>query len=585
MTPQSGAARARSLLDLATERGRALCSALGLAHRTDELLALISRMTRPWGTAPVAAEPEWSSHVVDDGTPFEFSVALGTRPELRFMVEPLGSPPSLRTNIATAQTLLAELARDYDLDLSCVQRVYDLFLPRRPQGSFGLWLAFGISSSGPPEFKLYLNPQASGSARAPQVIEEALVRLGFDGAWPVVGKVLAQRGPGLDELKYFSLDLSKTAGARVKVYARHHLSTPETLVSAASGCPSADPVLIRRFLAAVSPSTRELDGRGPFTCYAFVRGSVVPDSVTTHFPINGYAQNDEQVRGRVSACHAALGIDGRVYPRIVKAIANRPLADGIGLNSYVSFRHHRGEPRLTLYLPVEAYAPGTVENPLAERHTSGVVECISSSVELPMERHPFVARLQREGHAPAPLSALLWTIFFALERLPEELRAMKDELDAPDSSDLFRSLLEEPAERVLAHLESLSSVLASLEATQSAAIDAKVAETAVRFRDRLAESRRSGDLHERLGAALRCALFAAEARSIAGAGTSGPASLPRLSQPPEPSFPDWSLGGGLTQEADISLERGMHACSTALWTALNELYEICYGARGSETNR
>src|SRR5262249_14258315 len=156
---------------------------------------LCSRLTVPWGKAPLRAEPEWPSHVVDDGTPFEYSVAFGHEPELRFLIEPLGSPPSLISNVAAGKTLLDSLARDYEIDRSRYERIWDLFLPEAPRGVLGIWLAVALAKNDGPKFKLYLNPQARGSVRAPEVIEEALVRLGFGEAWPVIGNVLAARGP------------------------------------------------------------------------------------------------------------------------------------------------------------------------------------------------------------------------------------------------------------------------------------------------------------------------------------------------------------------------------------------------------
>jgi hypothetical protein len=57
----------------------------------------------------IARGPRWPSPVGDDGTPFEFASSLGATPELRMLVESLGSAPSLQTNRATALALLASL--------------------------------------------------------------------------------------------------------------------------------------------------------------------------------------------------------------------------------------------------------------------------------------------------------------------------------------------------------------------------------------------------------------------------------------------------------------------------------------------
>ncbi len=189
-----------SLGELAITRGRALCKALGLEHRSDELEKLCYSMMHPWGMSERSKRPEWPSQVVDDGTPFEFSVVFGERPELRFMVEPLGPAPSLASNAEAALDLLARLERGHAVDLRRFSRVIDLFLPDRPQGPFAIWLAVVLSGDEAPAFKLYLNPEVGGVREAPRVIEEAMGRLGFGDSWPLIGNVLARRGPDLDEL-------------------------------------------------------------------------------------------------------------------------------------------------------------------------------------------------------------------------------------------------------------------------------------------------------------------------------------------------------------------------------------------------
>src|ERR1019366_7599466 len=110
---------------------------------------------------------------------------------------------------------------------------------------------------------------------APALIEEALVRLGFPTAWAYVAQILSRRGPDLDELMYFSLDVSHSSESRLKVYPRHR------------------PGDVARFLEIVAPDVTDVfRGRAPFNCYAFAGGSNRPMAVTTHFPINGDAAHD-----------------------------------------------------------------------------------------------------------------------------------------------------------------------------------------------------------------------------------------------------------------------------------------------------
>jgi hypothetical protein len=86
-------------------------------------------MMSPWGDTVAGRRPTWPSPIGDDHTPFEFSLTLGARPELRFLVEPLGAMPSLQSNRETAFALLESLSHDFDLDFQRLDRVRDLFLP------------------------------------------------------------------------------------------------------------------------------------------------------------------------------------------------------------------------------------------------------------------------------------------------------------------------------------------------------------------------------------------------------------------------------------------------------------------------
>jgi GNAT superfamily N-acetyltransferase len=327
----------------------------------------------------VGKGPRWPSLVGDDHTPYEFSLGLGESPELRIMAEPLGAVPSFSANQEAALVLLKSLARDFDVDLSRLEKVKDLFLPAKPSGGFGVWVAVGFSARRGPEFKVYLDPEAQGRELAPKLIEEAVGRLGFPKAWKVISDTLVRRGAELDELKYLSLDLSPSPKARLKIYARHERCTVRDLESAASASPWYRQGEVTQFMKIVAPEVESLfHGRAPLTCYAFVQGrGDGPSSATTHFPINGYAVHDGEIAERVVRCLDWLKLPSDPYQRAMKAFANRPLERGIGLQAYVSFRRDQGKPRLTVYLPTEVYQPGTVAKPTYRQRPGGVLKSIS----------------------------------------------------------------------------------------------------------------------------------------------------------------------------------------------------------------
>jgi len=238
-----------------------------------------------------------------------------------------------------------------------------------------VWAAVGFAANRMPEFKVYFDPEAQGREHAPELIQEALVRLGFPKAWKAISKTLVRRGTDLDELKYISLDLSPSPKARVKIYARHQQCTVSDLEAAASASPWYQKDDVTGFMKIVAPEVENVfQGRAPLTCYAFVQGQGDgPANATTHFPINGYAAHDGEIAQRVLRCLHSLNLPTEPYTRAMKAFANRPLDRGIGLQAYVSFKRDHGKPRLTVYLPTEVYQPGTVAKPTYVEHSSGVV--------------------------------------------------------------------------------------------------------------------------------------------------------------------------------------------------------------------
>lgn len=571
-----------SLLHLAVDRATKLCGAAGLGDRAEEMVRLCERVMTPWGRAPLAAQPEWMSHVVDDGTPFEFSLAFAERSEVRFLFEPQGSTPTLGSNIRAGRSLLASLASDFDLELERFDRIADLFLPRTPNGAFGIWIAVGISKDAAPSFKLYLNPQASGISQAPAVVEEALARLGFDRAWPVVGNVLTRRGALLDELKYFALDLSRSRDARVKVYARHYDSSPEVLAAAASGCTVSSTDNVRRFLAAVSPERIAYDGRGPSTCYAFVSGNPKPDSVTTHFPINGYASDDEVASRRVLAGMAAFGVPTDPFENALRGIATRPLADGIGFISYVSFRQHRGEPRLSVYLPREAYAPGTIESAGAKRRSSGVSERMGQFPGLAIDVHPFASRLNREEDDVVPMLRFAQAVNVAIDGVKDDLLDLVPSIRTERLRELTAVYAESGDRGVLtSQSQWLAKVLEVLLPLRPTSVDVRPLLAGRRFRERLRNYHRSAQANERIGAVFAtimfgnaaCAMVNTRMRQRASSTRDASELLPTLSGP---LITPWSLAASAGEDAREEIFSGINECSKLAWTFLNDLYTFCY---------
>lgn len=337
----------------ACQRGlRQLTAALGWSTNHD---ALVRRLMDGWGASTVPEHAPYSSLIGDDHSPFEYSLAFeGARVELRLLLEAQGSPPSPHANQRAALLLNQQLMASCGVDLSRFDLVKDLFLLDDPQ-SFSLWHAVSLAEDGQAAFKIYMNPQARGHARSFAMIAEAMRRLGFgEGSLAAVGRMLARQG--VDELGYFSLDLSAGAGARVKVYVAHPHATPAELDEAFDVCPSHRAGDVREFCHAMAPQYARFDSKPLMSCLAFVSGSDKPKAATLHLPIAHYVSDDTQTVERVAGWLMHNQLNERAYRDCVHAIAKRRLRSARGLQSYASFRREPGGLRFTAYLSPELFS-------------------------------------------------------------------------------------------------------------------------------------------------------------------------------------------------------------------------------------
>lgn len=215
---------ALSLEDHLAGQLRRLCAVFGLGTVTDEYACLLSELLGPVAAQPLGAAPAWPSEIADDHTPVEYSITFDADrvPKLRFLVEPGSRWLDLRATMDTGQRVLHAVAERYRFSLQRFHMLEDLFLPSRPQGSFGLWIGVELGRDRIPDFKLYLNPGVHGPDRAPEIVREAMARLGFGDAFGCLLRHGVARGHELDRFYIFSLDVgSHWEKPRVKVYVRH----------------------------------------------------------------------------------------------------------------------------------------------------------------------------------------------------------------------------------------------------------------------------------------------------------------------------------------------------------------------------
>ncbi|XVS62163.1 tryptophan dimethylallyltransferase family protein [Actinosynnema sp. CA-299493] len=341
-----------SLGHLVHRQFTALAEAVGLTGRHVEFGHLGCALFGPSATLPVGEPGWWRSDVSDDHSPVEYSISFeaGQQPQLRLLAEPNGVPPGVRENVAVGRRVLRGLAERHSFDLRRFALVEDLFLPERPRGTFGLWCAVVLTAHGEPSFKVYFDPCARGAARAPDLLEEGLARLGFRRARRLVGDAVADGSRPM----YFALDLGQWSRPRVKVYFAHDGGGPEDAARAAGAVPGTSAAAVEEFCRAVG-------GAGPsatrplVSCYSLVDADrEQPGGYTVHVPVRDYVEHDGEARARAVAVMRSQGHDPVVLDRALAAVTGRRLDAGVGLISYLSQVFTPHARRLTAYLSAEA---------------------------------------------------------------------------------------------------------------------------------------------------------------------------------------------------------------------------------------
>lgn len=352
-------------------RLRLLCNAVGFEEqRTDEMLGLFSELLTPWGNRPIGASMPWRSDIGEEGTPYEFSLALSDGvPEVRIMVEAQGEEGTLRANRDAAYEAVVRLARKFGLSLDRFEAIQDLFLPEDPVGRYVLWHAAVVRPNKPLFMKLYLNPKVHGEAFAPAIVEEALDRLGFASAWPSV-VAACKRGSAKDTLKYFSLDLTPGDTGRVKIYVYHHDARAEDIEAVASLARTYTPGAVTAFCKAITGEKGIFPGAPLASCLTFTRNDSRPEVTSTYVPFLGHVTNDLEASDRIRRFLEERGGDVRNFDRALGAVSTRSLIQRAGMLSYASLRNGDGPPRVTVYLNPELYANSTHSSEIPGRPAS-----------------------------------------------------------------------------------------------------------------------------------------------------------------------------------------------------------------------
>jgi hypothetical protein len=233
------------------------------------------------------------------------------------------------------------------------ERTADLFLGDEPAPPFSLWHAVCWAPGASPSFKLYLNPRVRGRDRARGLIDQALDRLGLGKEAHVYLERIA-RSPN-DEFRYFSLDLSAGLGARVKIYVTHHAAGAQELEEVMSVSPHHRAGDVRYFCDAMTGHGGPYMIKPVTTCISFIKGATQPHAMTLHLPVAHYVDSDEVTARRVSHFLRENGLDYMRYRRAINVFAPRALDEGVGVQSYASYRREAAGLHFSAYFSPELF--------------------------------------------------------------------------------------------------------------------------------------------------------------------------------------------------------------------------------------
>lgn len=323
------------------------------------LLRALDISTRGWGQLSVAQQDvtpsQWASHVSNDHSPFEYSVALDQatgESELRFLIEAQPSEGEALGHLtqlqAEALALSERIVNEYrtSVSLDRFNAVRDLFLPSQPEGFFAAWYSYASGKCGA-EWKVYLNPCCTpGRHSAISTTRTAFQRLGFADSWALIESIIEPS----ESVIYFSLDLSSDKQhARIKVYISHGTKPTASAIARkhAEICPHANSYEIQRFCEIMGGGQLGPYERKPLlSCFAFTGQAPDRPVGTVHFPVSAYADDDREIQRRIERYMAAVSVPPLYksrYRKIISAVQRRPLDQGTGIHAWVSLKQVAGD--------------------------------------------------------------------------------------------------------------------------------------------------------------------------------------------------------------------------------------------------
>ncbi|HVP22990.1 MAG TPA: hypothetical protein VMS77_03660 [Conexivisphaerales archaeon] len=343
-----------TLYDVVRSQLEGLSSSLGLERQHEEMLEVYREICRESMAIPVGTRPPGFSRINADGTPFQYSLALGpSSSSLHFLGEAGVPGTSISERLELSRRRLTALADFLGIgeDLASVSDTLDQLVPSgdrdlQADASGALWIGAGFSASSPPSMTAYANTRWGTDQRMWERLESLFARFGEPSGWGSAKELLAS---GMKPL-----GAAVTIGGRKPPRGRVYLSAygnPHKYYSELVGKATNEEFsnIFEGFLSTMLAD----DVLYPIRSSVCSFGVGDPRDGGFKFELCGHCSllSDGQVRERYMRWLVGQGIDGRPYEVLLDSVSRGPVsARSIELHSYLGVGRRMGDVYSTVYL-------------------------------------------------------------------------------------------------------------------------------------------------------------------------------------------------------------------------------------------
>jgi DMATS type aromatic prenyltransferase len=325
---------------------------------------VVNSLFGSWADEPIERFEDHHSFVANDGSPIEFSFALSrTDTSVRLLFEPLDVPSRRPYWSHEGYAFVDKLDKLLHVDVRKYRAIEDLFERKHASGAtFSILHSAALTANCDiPQFKVYLNPAVAG-VEPRYVVDDAMKRLGLGQQWATVKDHLGESSFDSQqyEIALFSLDLSDSPEARVKIYLRHTDCGLEEIERAASIAHDHRPNLFTEILKRVDASYNGNWRKAPMTCLSFQESRNGASSATLYCPLDPNVAHDADSNRHILDLLEVSGIEPEPYRAIMATISDSDLTRTRRL-SWFGYKNP-DDPVITVYAGLHGYNETTTQH-------------------------------------------------------------------------------------------------------------------------------------------------------------------------------------------------------------------------------